>query len=221
MTQPDDAGNNPVNYDLTELTSIGLALFDIRNWYAYFLRLAVAGKRITAHCWNMLIALLDSMELFSENAKNTCCPNCSERLPLSRQKSKGTSQNTPLTIRQIGNSSGGWVFMPNVKEGNSKRNTSTGTKGHNHPAGDQMSQNTTKSVESPKRSVTFSIPVSSTQNSIKSKSGSVSNWKKQTTSKKCCPHKQKSPKSAKEAKSAIEISIPLISQRPKRQRKEN
>ncbi|GBN22407.1 hypothetical protein AVEN_138073-1, partial [Araneus ventricosus] len=119
MTQPDDAVNRPINYDLADLTSVGLALFDIRNWYACALRLVEVGKR---YSWNMWKAFVNWTQQFNENVKDTRCAVCGPG-------SIETSPKTPRTVtRQVGNSSGGWVFVPDLKEFNPNKKSGTATK---------------------------------------------------------------------------------------------
>ncbi|GBN21512.1 hypothetical protein AVEN_218895-1, partial [Araneus ventricosus] len=192
MTQPDDADNMPTDCDLTDITYLGLALFDIRNWYSCLLMLIEVGGRFIALCWNMWNVFLDSTQLFNENAAcSTCCTACRERLSANLPESMETSRNIPYTVtRQIRNSSGCWVFAPNRDEYNSKKNAGATSKGQNHASVDQSGQGTTSSAGS-RKSVTFSLPVSSTNGAAKSKPVTA---KKPTTPKKLSPPSQKTPK---------------------------
>ncbi|KAF8781750.1 hypothetical protein HNY73_012115 [Argiope bruennichi] len=216
MTESDNAVINPINYELIDLTSEALGLFDIRNWFACFISSIKTGKCFIAYCWNMWNAFLDSTQLSVGNTEKTCCAACGDSLSTTRKESNEISQTIPLTgKRQIENISGRWVFVPDHKQPISKKTASSMIKNRCHPAVDHNS----RSIST--ESITPSV-ISFSARRVASKTSSQRILRLYRSPHRKHIHSQKIPKSPKEkspkTEPVIERSLPLISQRPKRQR---
>ncbi|KAF8781751.1 hypothetical protein HNY73_012116 [Argiope bruennichi] len=212
MTDPDVTDSRPINYDITDIASVSLAFFDIRNWYAFFLRMIKIGERFIAQCWNKLNVFSDSNQLITENSRNTCSV-CGKRFSVDPQELQ------KRFARHVGSVPGGWVFVPNLEEYNPVKSSGTEAKGQS--SRDHRDATTNSSSESIEPNATSSSLVFSTNTPVRSKTRSSITAKKPMTPKKGCVHFQKTPKSARRSKSTTEENAPLIGRRSKRQKKGN
>ncbi|GIY09533.1 hypothetical protein CDAR_283091 [Caerostris darwini] len=199
-----ETDNRQINYDLANLTSVGLALFDIRNWYAGFLRAIEVGECIISQCINTWNLFLDSMQTSYEHVTGPSCPLCRERELASDDEEGSRHHSKPRTgSKRLENKTRGCISVPDKDKYNSKKKR---VEKHGIKKGSKVMKSETSSTASASPKV----------------------YKKVTHNKHCPLVTKKSTNSkknisfhSKRQKNEMEKSLPLVSQRPKRQRNED